>query len=142
MIENDFFFFFNEENEFNTKLLVLKWQKNNIWMLGVLKNNIYFISFQPKGRKNNIRTLEHKAKNLIALTLEGGFEPPTLWLTATRSNQLSYSSHIFSCLNFLNLKNNASFNYFGQLWHYIYPNVFVNRNYSCRVDVYGVYIFF
>ena len=25
--------------------------------------------------------------------LEGGLEPPTLWLTATRSNQLSYSSH-------------------------------------------------
>ncbi len=25
-------------------------------------------------------------------TLEGGLEPPTLWLTATRSNQLSYSS--------------------------------------------------
>ena len=24
--------------------------------------------------------------------LEGGLEPPTLWLTATRSNQLSYSS--------------------------------------------------
>jgi hypothetical protein len=26
------------------------------------------------------------------ITLEGGLEPPTLWLTATRSNQLSYSS--------------------------------------------------
>ena len=26
------------------------------------------------------------------LSLEGGLEPPTLWLTATRSNQLSYSS--------------------------------------------------
>ena len=25
--------------------------------------------------------------------LEGGLEPPTLWLTATRSNQLSYSSY-------------------------------------------------
>ena len=23
-------------------------------------------------------------------TLQGGFEPPTLWLTAIRSNQLSY----------------------------------------------------
>ena len=27
-------------------------------------------------------------------TLEGGLEPPTLWLTATRSNQLSYSSFV------------------------------------------------
>lgn len=27
-----------------------------------------------------------------ARALEGGVEPPTLWLTATRSNQLSYSS--------------------------------------------------
>jgi hypothetical protein len=26
------------------------------------------------------------------LTLEGGLEPPTLWLTATRSGQLSYPS--------------------------------------------------
>ena len=26
--------------------------------------------------------------------LEGGLEPPTLWLTATRSNQLSYSSYL------------------------------------------------
>ena len=34
-------------------------------MLGVLKNNIYFIGFQTKGRKNDIRTLEHKAKNKI-----------------------------------------------------------------------------
>ena len=64
MIAKWFFFFF-KENEFNTKLLVLKWQKNNIWMLGVLKNNIYFIGFQTKGRKNDIRTLEHKAKNII-----------------------------------------------------------------------------
>jgi hypothetical protein len=31
------------------------------------------------------------------MSLEGGLEPPTLWLTATRSNQLSYSS---SCLAF------------------------------------------
>jgi hypothetical protein len=28
------------------------------------------------------------------LTLEGGLEPPTLWLTATRSGQLSYSSSL------------------------------------------------
>jgi hypothetical protein len=27
------------------------------------------------------------------MPLEGGVEPPTLWLTATRSNQLSYSSN-------------------------------------------------
>ena len=26
-------------------------------------------------------------------SLEGGLEPPTLWLTATRSSQLSYSSN-------------------------------------------------
>jgi hypothetical protein len=36
-------------------------------------------------------------------TLEGGLEPPTLWLTATRSNQLSYSSRceqlLFSSIN-------------------------------------------
>ena len=31
-------------------------------------------------------------KYIIYKTLEGGLEPPTLWLTATRSNQLSYSS--------------------------------------------------
>ena len=31
-------------------------------------------------------------KSIIYGTLEGGLEPPTLWLTATRSNQLSYSS--------------------------------------------------
>jgi hypothetical protein len=31
-----------------------------------------------------------KKKNNKAL--EGGLEPPTLWLTAIRSNQLSYSS--------------------------------------------------
>ena len=30
-------------------------------------------------------------------TLEGGLEPPTLWLTATRSNQLSYSSLLMTC---------------------------------------------
>jgi hypothetical protein len=29
-------------------------------------------------------------------SLEGGLEPPTLWLTATRSNQLSYSSLMFN----------------------------------------------
>ena len=34
-------------------------------------------------------------------TLEGGVEPPTLWLTATRSNQLSYSSFCFKCIIFL-----------------------------------------
>ena len=37
-------------------------------------------------------------KNLCKMgkkTLEGGLEPPTLWLTATRSNQLSYSSSTF-----------------------------------------------
>jgi hypothetical protein len=28
----------------------------------------------------------------IFLTLEGGLEPPTLWLTARRSGQLRYSS--------------------------------------------------
>ena len=45
-------------------------------------------------------------------TLEGGFEPPTLWLTATRSNQLSYSSlmiyipkHTFCNLNMKILVN-------------------------------------
>ena len=32
-------------------------------------------------------------------TLEGGLEPPTLWLTATRSNQLSYSSFVFLTCN-------------------------------------------
>ena len=32
-------------------------------------------------------------------TLEGGLEPPTLWLTATRSNQLSYSSLLLSYCN-------------------------------------------
>ncbi len=30
--------------------------------------------------------------------LEGGLEPPTLWLTATRSNQLSYSSKPYNPL--------------------------------------------
>ena len=33
-----------------------------------------------------------KTKNYWAL--EGGLEPPTLWLTATRSSQLSYSSFV------------------------------------------------
>ena len=29
------------------------------------------------------------------MTLEGGLEPLTLWLTATRSKQLSYSSALY-----------------------------------------------
>jgi hypothetical protein len=37
-----------------------------------------------------INKIHWKRKKLY--TLEGGLEPPTLWLTATRSNQLSYSS--------------------------------------------------
>ena len=37
---------------------------------------------------------ERKKKKPQAL--EGGLEPPTLWLTATRSNQLSYSSYLLA----------------------------------------------
>ena len=36
--------------------------------------------------------VEEKKRKKILIPLEGGLEPPTLWLTATRSNQLSYSS--------------------------------------------------
>jgi hypothetical protein len=35
--------------------------------------------------------MSHRKKEYF-LSLEGGLEPPTLWLTATRSGQLSYSS--------------------------------------------------
>ena len=35
-----------------------------------------------------------KKKKKKKKTLEGGLEPPTLWLTATRSSQLSYSSFL------------------------------------------------
>lgn len=49
-----------------------------------------------------MKFLNLKFKKLKINTLEGGLEPPTLWLTATRSNQLSYSSIIIkiylSCL--------------------------------------------
>ena len=34
--------------------------------------------------------------------LEGGLEPPTLWLTATRSSQLSYSSFVATELVHIN----------------------------------------
>ncbi len=37
-----------------------------------------------------------KGQIIYKTALEGGLEPPTLWLTATRSNQLSYSSTNFS----------------------------------------------
>ena len=37
-------------------------------------------------------TLEELLDKTILITLEEGVEPSTLWLTATRSNQLSYSS--------------------------------------------------
>jgi hypothetical protein len=33
-----------------------------------------------------------KKDQIIKISLKEGLEPPTLWLTATRSNQLSYSS--------------------------------------------------
>jgi hypothetical protein len=38
-------------------------------------------------------------------SLEGGLEPPTLWLTATRSNQLSYSSfqYLFQSTSLCNI---------------------------------------
>ena len=39
--------------------------------------------------------------------LEGGLEPPTLWLTATRSGQLSYSSFCFSSYAYILIYTNG-----------------------------------
>lgn len=39
------------------------------------------------------------------VSLEGGLEPPTLWLTATRSNQLSYSSYLSNIKKITSLSN-------------------------------------
>ncbi|AET02364.1 hypothetical protein MTR_8g039590 [Medicago truncatula] len=60
-----------------------------------------FRSMNRGGRKRKCPTVEMLVRKRVApstqlelKSLEGGVEPPTLWLTATRSNQLSYSSFL------------------------------------------------
>ena len=61
------------------------------WLLGItLSEN------KSAESKNKYKLAKHKK------ALEGGFEPPTLWLTATRSNQLSYSSFLYMYTTKLN----------------------------------------
>ena len=56
-------------------------------------------------RRLNHKTMWHKYSMFLwkyqKKTLEGGLEPPTLWLTATRSSQLSYSSFSWNSPCFL-----------------------------------------
>ncbi len=71
----------------------LFWEKSNTRLTLVCNLN----SKQMNNMKelDNGWTIKRGQKNkqaIIEKTLEGGLEPPTLWLTATRSNQLSYSS--------------------------------------------------
>ena len=51
----------------------------------VLSRTQFQTTTEPKQNELNL-------DKTAAKTLEGGVEPPTLWLTAIRSNRLSYSS--------------------------------------------------
>ena len=44
---------------------------------------------------------QKKGTKMKKVSLEGGLEPPTLWLTATRSNQLSYSSNCRTSFSYI-----------------------------------------
>jgi hypothetical protein len=62
--------------------------------IGNARRRLKAISLVERNARRRVKAISLAVieTNTLLETLEGGLEPPTLWLTATRSNQLSYSS--------------------------------------------------
>ena len=79
---------------------------------------------KTKALINHSRTGKQKKKSL-----EGGLEPPTLWLTATRSNQLSYSSWLMGHSNIIIINKLKKLIFLGYLEKLIFFHLL-----NCRLE--------